>query len=263
MKPAITVITAVYNGALTIRDCVNSVSSQSVLAEHVIVDGASSDNTIEIVRGLRPDATIVSEHDRGIYDAMNKGIRLAKGDVIGILNADDLYSSPNVLAKVLEKFEDPNIDCCYGDLLYVKEGACGGSDTDGQFQVSRYWKSGTFHPDRFRWGWMPPHPTFFVRRPVYEKFGGFNLGLGSAADYELMLRFLVKHRLNTTYLPEILVKMRAGGVSNASIRNRMMANMMDRKAWQVNDLKPLPWTLYLKPLRKVSQWLLRPPRESE
>ena len=121
----------------------------------------------------------------------------------------------------------------------------------------RHWKSGTFTPGKFYWGWMPPHPTFFVQREVYQRHGLFNLELGSAADYEIMLRFLVKHQLSATYIPEVLVKMRTGGVSNASFANRLAANRMDRKAWDVNNLRPYPWTIIMKPVRKISQWFLK------
>ena len=119
----------------------------------------------------------------------------------------------------------------------------------------RHWQSGAFKRDRFKWGWMPPHPTFFVRRSVYERFGLFRLDMGSAADYELMLRLLFRHRITAAYIPEVLVRMRAGGVSNASLANRLRANRMDRLAWAVNGLAPYPWTLMLKPLRKLPQFL--------
>ena len=201
---------------------------------------------------------------------MNKGIRLATGDIIGILNADDFYASPDVLAKVAAVFEDPAVEACYGDLEYVKGGSrfkVQGSRlkttlnvehrTLNGFSVVRYWQSGPFTPDRFRWGWMPPHPTFFVRRSVYEKFGLFRLDMGSAADYELMLRLLLKHRITTAYIPEVLVRMRVGGASNATLTSRIKANRMDRRAWEVNGLKPYPWTLLCKPLRKLPQWFLR------
>jgi glycosyltransferase involved in cell wall biosynthesis len=259
---SLSIITAVFNGSSTIRDCLQSVCIQSLSVDHLIIDGSSTDNTLDIVREINPQARIVSERDHGIYDAMNKGILLSTGDVIGILNADDLYASPDVLAKVAAIFDDPSVDCCYGDLMYVKEidsKRSGEGYRNGDFIVTRYWRSGEFNPNRFYRGWMPPHPTFFVRRRIYEKYGSFNLNLGSAADYELMLRFLLKHRINTVYIPEVLVRMRAGGVSNASVKNRLRANLMDRKAWGVSGMKPFPWTLYLKPARKLLQWLIRPP----
>ena len=192
---------------------------------------------------------------------MNKGVMLATGDVIGILNADDFYATPNVLAKVASVFEDPAVMSCYGDLEYVREAGTGDESTQNlklkiqNYKVVRNWKSGPFKPDKFKWGWMPPHPTFFVRRSVYEKLGLFRLDMGSAADYELMLRFLFRHRITASYIPEVLVKMRAGGVSNATVANRLRANRMDRLAWSVNGLTPYPWTLFMKPLRKLPQYL--------
>lgn len=180
---------------------------------------------------------------------------MATGDVIGILHADDFYADEKVLARVAEVFEDPSVDACYGDLLYVQDKH---DDSNNNFEVVRYWRSGYFNPRKFYWGWMPPHPTFFVRKSVYEKYGLFNLELGTAADYELMLRFLLKHRINCRYISEILVNMRVGGVSNASVSNRLKANRMDRRAWEVNGLKPCPWTIPFKPIRKIPQYFLKP-----
>ena len=257
----ISIITATYNAAATIADCLQSVASQTHPAEHIIIDGASTDSTLETVRQLSSRSHILSEPDRGIYDAMNKGVMLATGDVIGILNADDFYATPNVLAKVASVFEDPAVMSCYGDLEYVREAGTGDESTQNlklkiqNYKVVRNWKSGPFKPDKFKWGWMPPHPTFFVRRSVYEKLGLFRLDMGSAADYELMLRFLFRHRITASYIPEVLVKMRAGGVSNATVANRLRANRMDRLAWSVNGLTPYPWTLFMKPLRKLPQYL--------
>ena len=172
---------------------------------------------------------------------MNKGIKLATGDVIGTLNADDFYTTPNVLARVAAVFEDPAVMSCYGNLEYVRETRGGnGSDSPAGFAVVRHWQSGAFKRDKFKWGWMPPHPTFFVRRSVYERFGLFRLDMGSAADYELMLRLLFRHRITAAYIPEVLVRMRAGGVSNASLANRLRANRMDRLAWAVNGLGTVP-----------------------
>ena len=246
---SISIITATYNAEKTIKQCLESVSSQSVSVEHVIIDGGSTDETIKIAHEHRNGlASIASAADQGIYDAMNKGIGVVTGDIVGILNADDYYPANNVLEKVCEQFTDAAIGACYGDLLYV--------DTKkNKEKIVRTWRAGKYNPDRFYWGWMPPHPTFFVRREHYEQFGRFNLDLGSAADYELMLRFLLKNNVSAKYIPEVLVHMRVGGVSNVSIANRIAANRMDKKAWSVNDLQPYPWTFLAKPLRKISQWL--------
>ncbi len=247
----ISIITATFNSADFINHSLSSVQNQNHYdTQHIIIDAASTDGTLDILKAQKPSiAKIVSEPDNGIYDAMNKGIALAEGDIIGILNADDFYASSKVLSLVTEVFSAPEVDVCYGDLRYV--------DANDTSRTVRYWKSRNFYYRKFYWGWMPPHPTFFVRRSVYEQYGTFNLNLGSAADYELMLRFLVKHHLNAAYIPEVLVHMRTGGVSNASFGNRIKANKMDRLAWKVNGLKPYPWTLWAKPLRKLSQWVIR------
>jgi glycosyltransferase len=217
---------------------------------------------------MAPTSRILSEPDKGIYDAMNKGIAMAAADVIGILNADDFYASPLVLEKVARVFEDPAVMSCYGDLEYVKDRGNVNSAKEKElhltsfftpgpstFTVTRYWKSGPFTLDKFYWGWMPPHPTFFVRRSVYERYGLFNSEMGSAADYEMMLRLLLKERITTAYIPEVLVRMRVGGASNRSLAARLVANLMDRRAWKVNGLIPHPWTVAMKPLRKVLQWV--------
>jgi glycosyltransferase len=242
----ISIVTPTYNAASTLADCLTSVRDQRVTTEHILIDGGSTDGTLEIARSHPQISRIVSEPDKGIYDAMNKGIALASGDVIGILNSDDFYANRETLTRVAEVFEDKSIDSCYGDLVYV--------EPINATRVTRVWKAGIFSKSKFYRGWMPPHPTFFVRRSIYEKHGVFNLNLGSAADYELMLRFLVKQRITTNYIPEVLVKMRAGGASNASLVNRIKANRMDRKAWEENGLEPYPWTTFLKPLRKIGQF---------
>jgi len=248
--PSISIVTVVFNGAATIRSCIGSVRAQSVSAEHIVVDGGSTDGTLEVINGSQSAvASVIPGPDRGIYDAMNKGILAATGNVVGILNADDFYAHEEVLAKVGEVFSDEAVDSCYGDLVYVDA-----SDTS---RVFRSWRAGSYDVSRFYRGWMPPHPTFFVRRAVYEKHGLFNLSLGSSADYELMLRFLLRHRITTRYLPETLVKMRVGGTSNTSLANRLRANRMDRVAWRVNGLRPRPWTTLLKPLSKIPQYWRR------
>jgi len=251
----ISIITVVRNGAKTIRDCIESVQSQRHKAEHIIVDGASTDGTLDIIDEYRSNLSLViSEPDNGIYDAMNKGIQLATGDVVGFLNADDFYPNPEVLSRVVNAFENTRVESCYGDLVYVHPTRTA--------QVKRFWRSGPYDPYRFFFGWMPPHPSFFVRRSIYETHGSFNLTLGTAADYELMLRFLLKQNVSTLYIPEVLVKMRAGGLSNSSVKNRMQANQMDRQAWVVNGLRPYPWTLLLKPLRKLPQYFFHRPLRS-
>jgi glycosyltransferase len=243
----ISIITATYNSAATVRDTLSCVASQEYpFIEHIIVDGVSEDNTLDIVNEFPHIAKVISEKDNGIYDAMNKGVQLATGDVIGILNSDDFYTNPTILSKVAAAFSDPAVEAVYGDLQYVKL-------NDVQV-VTRTWKSGGFQQKNLYYGWMPPHPTFFVRRHIYEKCGLFNTTLRSAADYELMLRVLLKYNATVQYIPEVLVKMRAGGMSNASLKNRFRANREDALAWKLNNLKPFFFTTWLKPLRKILQF---------
>ena len=246
----VSIITAVFNSRATIEDCIKSVRNQNYKPEHVIIDGQSTDGSIDIINQCRTsDSIFRSEPDRGFYDAINKGLKFASGDVIGILNADDVYAHDRVLETVTACFADEDVDSCYGDLVYV--------DPLNTACIRRYWRSNPYREGLFLRGWMPPHPTFFVRRNAYEKYGGFNLELGTAADYELMLRFLAKHEITTRYIPEVLVKMRMGGQSNATFKMRLMANRMDRKAWTVNGLKPHSWTLLMKPLSKIGQYFFR------
>ena len=236
------------NSSLTIRDTLTSIASQSYPSiQHVIIDGLSNDDTLKIISEFPHVSTCISEKDGGIYHAMNKGIELANGDIIGILNADDIYAHQHVLKDVMALFEDPSIDAVYGDLDFV--------DASDLTQIKRSWRSGAFDKKSFYNGWMPPHPTFFVRSDVYRKYGKFNTTLTSAADYELMLRFLLKNEIKPAYLQEVLVKMRQGGKSTGSIINRLIANREDRLAWRLNGLKPRFFTLILKPLRKINQFI--------
>lgn len=249
----ISIITVVFNSASTIGSCIESVKAQTIEVEHIIIDGKSTDETLNIIDKYSSDiAVIVSEKDKGMYDAINKGLSLATGDVIGLLHADDLYSKPDILSKVAAVFEkNVSLDSCYGDLIYV--------DPEDTKKTIRYWKSGDYNYKKFYRGWMPPHPTFFVRKKIYQKYGCFRLDKGTAADYELMLRFLVKYRISSAYIPEVIIKMRTGGMSNMSLKNRLLANYNDRMAWESNNLRPFPWTLYMKPLSKIKQYIVKPP----
>ena len=245
----ISIITATFNSVATVRDTLESVRSQTHRdVEHIIVDGLSVDGTLDVVAGFPHVGRVISEKDKGIYDAMNKGIRLATGDVIGILNSDDMYIDCSVLSAVATAFADPAVMTVYADLQYV--------DADNPDRIKRTWVTGPFRKSSFYYGWMPPHPTFFVRREVYERTGLFNTDLRSAADYELMLRILLKYGVPAYYIPRVIVKMRAGGVSNASLRNRLRANREDRLAWKLNGLRPYFFTLYLKPWRKITQFII-------
>jgi glycosyltransferase len=248
--PKISIITVTYNSALTITDTLKSVQSQDYPnIEHIIVDGNSQDDTIKIIKSFPHVSKWISEKDSGLYDAMNKGVQLATGDIIGILNSDDIYAHSSVLSKVGERFMSNNIDALYGDLYYV--------NAENTNKVVRIWKSGKFKRSNFNYGWMPPHPTFFVKKEVYTKAGNFNVSLKRSADYELMLRILVKYKFKAEYLQDVLVKMRTGGVSGSSWEGRLKANLEDRMAWKINNLEPYFFTLYLKPFRKLFQFIHR------
>jgi glycosyltransferase involved in cell wall biosynthesis len=244
----LSIITPTFNSAATVAETMRSVAEQDYpLIEHIVVDGLSADNTIQIIRRYPHLSHFLSEKDGGIYDAMNKGIGETTGDIIGILNSDDVYANSKVVSKIMKAFEDPAIQACYADLEYIH--------AIDESKIMRTWKAGNYDKNSFHWGWMPPHPTFFVRKTVYEKVGLFNTRLRSAADYEMMLRILVKYKMPAVYIPEVMVKMRTGGMSNASVKNRLRANREDREAWRLNGLKPYFFTLYLKPLRKITQFI--------
>ncbi|MEZ0486873.1 glycosyltransferase family 2 protein [Fibrella aquatica] len=247
----VSIITVVYNGADTIAEAIESVLGQTYPdIEYIIIDGASTDGTQAIVAGYgKRISQFVSEPDQGLYDAMNKGIQRATGDIIGILNADDLYRHPDVISRIVDQFNQHQADAVYGDLVYAQR--------DAPDRVMRYWQAGTYKPGAFLRGWMPPHPTFFVRASVYKQHGYFTTSLRSAADYELMLRFVHKHQIQVAYLNEVVVVMRLGGVSNSSFLNRLRANKEDRVAWQMNAIRPGWFTLWLKPLRKIGQFWQR------
>jgi glycosyltransferase involved in cell wall biosynthesis len=244
----ISIITVTYNSAQTLEHTIQSVLSQTYPnIEYIIVDGKSVDNTLAIIEKYRDKiSTFISEKDEGLYYAINKGIQLSTGDIIGIIHADDFYINNSVIAKVAETFQAHQAEAVYADLYYV--------DKDNTDKIIRTWRSGVFKASNFLWGWMPPHPTFFMNKSSYEKHGLFNTTLRSAADYEIMLRMLYKNKVKAAYLPEFIVKMRVGGQSNASVKNRVKANNEDRMAWKLNDLNPYFFTLTLKPLRKVVQF---------
>lgn len=249
----ISVITVCYNSAEHIADALLSVEQQKWQnIEHLVIDGASKDRTVEIVKAnAQPWRTLVSEHDKGIYDAMNKGLAMARGDVIGFINSDDFYASPDVLSTVAAVFADPSVDICYGDLCYVKREA---TDT-----VVRYWKSSPFEPGMFRRGWCPPHPTLFARRSVYERFGRFDLQYRIAADMELMARFLEVQRVPFRYVPKVLVNMRLGGTTNKSLSNVWQQNREIWLAMKSQGMKPsLSRFVGGKLLSKSKQFLVRP-----
>jgi len=244
----ITIVTVCFNSEATIEQTLKSVLSQTHQdVEYIVIDGKSTDGTLLCIEKYANQIkSIISEKDDGIYYAINKGVSMATGEIIGILHSDDFFASNSILAKINHAFELSGSDAVYGDLQYV--------DKDDTTKIFRNWIAGNYYDGLFLKGWMPPHPSFFVKRDCYERFGLFNTRFRSAADYELMLRFIQKHRIHVTYLPEVLVKMRTGGKSNISLINRLKANREDRFAWRVNDLKPGWFTLTLKPLSKLKQF---------
>lgn len=248
----VSLITITYNSSATVEDTIRSVVNQDYPdIEYLIVDGKSKDKTLEIVnRYADKISKVVSEKDEGLYDALNKGIRMAEGDVIGMLHSDDIYAHNEVIRHVVETFQkNPEAEAVYADLVFVNR-----NDTS---KVMRVWESGQYTPGDFLKGWMPPHPTLFVRREVYQKFGGFDTSLRLSADYELMLRLIHKNGIKLAYLNETIVKMRMGGVSNVSFFVKLKANMEDTLAWRKNNLKPGTFTLLRKPLRKLGQYFRR------
>lgn len=250
----ITVITAVYNGAESIAHCLSSVGSQRHAdVEHLVLDGASTDGTVDVVQRLGgARVRLISEPDEGLYDALNKGVGLASHDIVGLLHADDELGGPDVLAHVAAQFEsDPTLEGVYGDLVYVA--------ADDTSRVIRYWQAGEYTPGMFLRGWMPPHPTLFLRRSAYQRIGPFRTDLRIAADYEFMLRAFHLGRLRVRYLPEVITRMRLGGASNASVRNILRKTSEDLRAWQLNGLSAyaLP-AVILKNVSKLPQFIRRP-----
>lgn len=247
----ISIITVCYNSEKTIARTIESVLSQkNVELEYLVIDGKSKDKTVEIAESYRSRFeerkiryVVQSEKDDGIYDAMNKGIRLSSGDIIGILNSDDWYAGNDVLSTVADVFWKKQTETLYGNLLYVKNG-----------KPYRYWRSGKFHT--FKHGWMPPHPAFFVTSEAYKKYGLYRLDCGVNADYELMLRFLEKEKATTCWVDKTFVNMSAGGTSDNGIGSRIQSVVDNKIAWKVNGMKPPFYTVYLKKIRKLPQFVL-------
>ena len=226
----ISVITITYNSEKTLRDTIESVLGQTYPdIEYIVVDGKSKDSTCDIVRSYGDRISrFVSEKDNGLYDALNKGIGLATGDVVGFLHSDDIFASTETIKLVAEAFIRFKVDSVYGDLVYVDQ-----YDTS---KIIRFWRSGKFSRMRIMTGWMPPHPTFYAKRSVYEQYGGFNTTFRIAADYESMLRFLGRFNISTFYIPLILIRMRVGGESNKSFRNILRKSREDIRAMRINGL---------------------------
>jgi glycosyltransferase involved in cell wall biosynthesis len=243
----ISIVTISFNSAATIQDTIESVLSQDYTdIEYIIKDGGSQDDTLKIIGAYGNKIRLVSQPDKGIYDAMSQGVTLASGEVVGMINSDDFYPDNQTISRVVEAFNKYKTDAVYGDLQYV--------DYNDKSKIVRNWKSGEYRRERFLNGWMPPHPTFFLKKSVYDQFGLYDASFKSAGDYELMLRVLYKHHVSVAYIPHVQMLMRTGGVSNVTLKNRIRANQEDRRAWKINDLKPHFYTLFAKPLSKLGQF---------
>ena len=244
----ISLITVCFNSIDTIKDTFESVACQDYDdLEYIVVDGQSNDGTLELLSEYQSliDITI-SEPDQGIYDAMNKGIKAATGDVVGFINADDILASSSVIKEVAEAFSNNSVDACYADLYYVR--------FNDMSMVVRNWKSSDFKSGAFSKGWTPPHPTFYVKKSIYEQYGVFDLQYKMGNDIELMLRFMEKYQISTVYVPNVWVKMRVGGVSNQSISNIILQNREIIRAAQVNQV---PFSTSLFVLGKVKDRLIQ------
>ncbi|RKD90778.1 glycosyltransferase family 2 protein [Mangrovibacterium diazotrophicum] len=245
----ISLITATYNSYPAINDCIASIANQTAKPEHLVIDGGSNDKTLETVKTAKIIAKYISEPDKGIYDALNKGIQMASGDIIGVLHSDDLLASDTILEKIALTFEETGADVLYGDLVYV--------DKEDTSKVIRFWKSQPFKTELLKRGWMPAHPTVFAKREVYQKHGLFDLSFKIAADYDLMLRIFKDSSLKYTYLPEVITRMRVGGASNKSVSNIIQKSKEDYRAMKKNGLGFPAWTLFCKNLSKIPQFFKR------
>lgn len=244
----ISLITVVYNGETFLQACFNSVMAQTYPdVEYLVIDGGSTDRTLNIIQENQSAIDyFVSEKDKGLYDAINKGIQRATGEVIGILNADDLFAHPDVLASVASAFIDqPNIDGLYGDLNYIHATT---------YKIIRTWKSRQNTLQDLKKGWMPAHPTLYLKRSLFEKNGDYALDLGTAADYELILRYFYTHKIEAVYLPILMVNMRMGGVSNQSVMSRVSAFVNDYKALKRNSVPHPLLVVIRKKLSKLGQF---------
>jgi len=247
----VSIITITYNSAKTVEETIQSVMSQDYQnIEYIIIDGASTDTTKDIISSYNDSiTTFVSEPDNGLYDALNKGLKHASGDIVGFLHSDDFYYDNSVVSQIVAGFDqDEKIDAVYGDLVYVNQ--------ENVDKTVRYWISGQYSKSKLKFGWMPPHPTFYARLEVYKKYGGFNTSYKISADYDSILRYLGKNNIFCHYVPEIFIKMRNGGVSNRSIRNIIQKTKEDYLALKENNVGSI-FTVILKNILKVSQFFSR------
>lgn len=250
MTMTISIITAVFNRAATIGEALDSVTRQSYPdIEHLVIDAQSTDGTLgEIARRQTAAMRIIIEPDHGIYDALNKGMRLASGQILGVVHSDDCLAHEHVLARVAEAFIDPAIDAVYGDLDYVAH--------DNPERIVRRWRSGAFHPAKLRRGWMPPHPALFIRRAVFEAHGGYDTRYHISADYDAILRWFGQGAIRAAYIPEVLVKMRLGGESNRSLERIWAKSREDLQALRSSGIGGIG-TLAAKNLGKIEQFFIR------
>jgi len=245
----ISIITPTYNSAKTIKRTILSIIDQHYNnLEYIIIDGVSTDGTLEIVRSYQNEINtkFISEKDNGIYDAMNKGIKLATGNIIGILNSDDFYDDDKVLAVVAEAFKDQKIEAVYGDIKYFS------NDIN---QIKRYWRAGGYKESKLNYGWTIPHPTLFLRKNIYDKYGFFNTDFKIAGDYEFILRILKTYHINTKYIPKVFVRMYDGGISGRDFKQRMEGWNELKKAWKINNFKVPTFFVFRRILFKFSQYL--------
>lgn len=246
----ISIITASYNSAQTIEDTIKSVLGQTYSdIEYIIIDGASTDGTLEIIKKYqtRGKIKLVSEPDKGLYDAMNKGIALATGDVIGIINSDDFYKHSRVIEKIAAVFKNNDYDAVYADLEFI--------ENNNPNKIVRTWIAGKYQEKKLNNGWVMPHPTLFIKKNIYNQYGYFKTNFKIAADYELMLRLLKIHKIKIAYLPEIIISMRNGGVSTRNLGQRKKGWQELKQAWTENNL-PLPLLLVVRRiLFKIKQYL--------
>lgn len=249
----VTIITVTYNSAQYLEQCIQSVIKQHYPdIEHIIIDGGSTDATLDIIKRYEPSiAYWISEKDNGMYDAINKGMQIATGDVIGTLNSDDMLASRDVIGSIVNSFAHNNAEAVYGDILYVRQ-------TNVQ-KIIRVWRGGEYNPKKFKFGWMPAHPSFYIRKKLIEGCGYYETQFYTSADYEFMTRYLYSHKVNAFYIPELIVKMRTGGMSNRNIIQRLRANRRDYLAMKKNNIPFALFASILKPLRKLHQYILPVP----
>lgn len=245
----ISLITVVYNGETFLEECIKSVIAQDYKnIEYILIDGGSTDGSLKIIEKYKSAINyFVSEKDKGMYDALNKGIEVASGDVVGILNSDDMLASTDVISAIANHFITHRPDAVYGNLNYV--------DPFNTNKIVRKWIAKPFTKASIREGWMPAHPTFYVKRPLFKTFGNYSLNYGSAADYELMVRFLYSNSIKAVFLNKLIVTMRTGGMSNASLTHRYKALINDYRALVANKVPFAMITVLLKKLSKITQFV--------